>query len=208
MRKTFKKWLILVLIASCLGAMASEPGSCVTALEALVETHYDNPNVYCKGRCGLTVAKLLNTMRNEGWDLDKARVIYVLYERNKVSPVPALIERHEMRPIVSRENDRAWFYHSLIEYEGKIVDLHTGKQVTEPSSYFSRTFPNVANPDPAYELKDRLSELYMRWIPAKNYLEDFQDPEANFDQVADKYRSRELDEFPILSVRKYLETDR
>lgn len=202
---------VLFLSSASLGASASLAlDTCLAALDAVVSSAYANPRVYHPNYCCKTAAELAKTLEGSGFPLGEVKIIFIVHEVRGIRPVNDKKPR-KLTPdkYKNRSFSPQWDYHALVEFRGQIIDLDVSKEPRSPEPYFNELFPND---DPEYNLveSDRLSGIFMRLIPATQYLADYHSgmDEADLRTFSLKYRVEDFPGLPLVSVRDYLSTPR
>ena len=200
--RVVQSFTVALLLSISLLANAQN-GPCGEAL-ATFSRSFDDPEVYCYAMCGRNVRNLLQRFESSAISLDNTQVIYILAEKKKFPPVPVFMEARGIEAAQTRYGKMNWSYHAVVLHEGVIMDLDFTKDAVEPRTYFEALFPKdgLSSDDP-YHDPDHLSHVFVRPIPAKDYLRDYR--KLDTFEVVTKYRKKDLPEYPITSVREFLD---
>ncbi len=115
---------------------------------------------YEEGFCDSNVQRLLNLMKQQGFNLREAEVLYII--PTKENPWGDFV----IYPHSNVHYVEYWDFHAVLRYRGRIYDLDTIDRPSETMSYFKKMFD-------ATVFNDR--GIMLRLIPGKDYLKDYQD---------------------------------
>ncbi len=193
----------LFLFISFLSASGVE---CLKIVDRVYQDNFYNPDVYKETKCVRNVDQLTKKLVEQGISIDKIKVVYLLYEAFQNGGLPFWF-KGDLIPVSTRKFrlTYSWPMHTILEVEGKIVDLDYGYgKLLDVKEYFNGMF--AASPShPAGKLE---YYIFMRAIPASEHRKIVDNLGGDDSKVAKMLGDREnsLSQYPIQTVHQYFST--
>jgi len=161
-----------------------------------------------EGHCCANVFKTLYELQKRGFRVADLRVIFFDYETRLFRPVP--VERKIMDgkiallPAPYLENCQYWNYHFvIIDRHGFVYDSQFKNEPELLRSYLNRVFPQKGVESPQFFPMDRWKHMYIKVIPAKDFVKLYNLKGRDEKKVVNTYKSKTSS----LTVREFLERE-
>lgn len=159
----FKKIIIILIFSIILLSFQAFATNC----EKIFAEQYNNPNCYRFGFCHHNIVNILNIFMQNGIRLDKATVIFVLYEEVQIMGTSGPVIHSSVKLKHLRKYNLttplAVNYHVFLEYEGKIFDFDFSNAAENPINYINEMYNR-------YEQTNMLDKIKLIKIPAETYI--------------------------------------
>ncbi len=183
--------------------------------QTYLESRQKESDIYKSNQCCRNVQKLIKRLNLNNINIDKARVIFIMGEKNPELPgrefplLPLIPSEAFTRAVVEVSPFAAWNYHVLLEVEGFIYDLDApDEKIRSVAEYFYLLFPNTE------EGVDRLNQIEARVFSVHRFLQSYEDAAKNevgpeYDRIAERrfilrFKPRETRSPEITTLRKII----
>ena len=160
---SFSKIIIILIFSIILLSFQAFATNC----EKIFAEQYNNSNCYQFGFCHRNIINILNIFMQNGIRLNKANVIFVLYEEVQLMGPsgPVIHSSVKLKHLRKHKliNPLSANYHVFLEYEGKIFDFDFSNTPEDPISYINEMY----NRDEETNVLDKIKLIE---IPAETYI--------------------------------------